>query len=77
MKFNFEVAVILVLFVAMFTCGYLARDIEGQFVADAYLTEKVQEQQWTINGLSQHVKQYEENTCSHVLIETQLVEVSR
>lgn len=69
----FEIALLLTILLAMFFTGYAMREVQGEFIADEYLTEKVQEQRWRINGLEQHVKQYEDNACTDVIIETQIV----
>ena len=63
-----ETGLIILLLTTMFFTGYAIREVQGQYVADEYLTEKVQEQQWRINGLEQHVKQYEANACTSAIV---------
>lgn len=70
-----ETGLIILILTTMFFTGYMVRELEGEFIAEDYLTEKVQEQQWRINGLEQHVKQYEANACTDVIIETQIVRI--
>ena len=63
-----EITLIFSLLFAMFMCGYMVREVQGQYVADAYLTEKVQEVGWDVKGLEQLNMQLERGDFYDVII---------